>query len=159
HLQWAVSCLDGSRDIVISAQHISVQGMLRAGVLGRDFDIRLDNQNVQITGFDLQLGGVPGTIVDMLSLDTAMGPILGWATERFVVPMLTKSFAGLNETKTLDVFGQQIDIDIRPREITFTPDGGMVRLDTMMRAKQDTGSYVFAPNTAPVMDMSQGFQL
>ncbi|HEY5945747.1 MAG TPA: Ig-like domain-containing protein, partial [Kofleriaceae bacterium] len=39
HLQWAVSCLDGSRDIVISEQKVSVQGLLRVGIVGRDFDI------------------------------------------------------------------------------------------------------------------------
>ncbi|HEY5923284.1 MAG TPA: Ig-like domain-containing protein [Kofleriaceae bacterium] len=159
HLSWAVSCLDGSRDIVISAQKVSVQGLLRVGLVGRDFDIRLENQNVQITGFDLQLGGVPGQIVDMLSLDTAMGPILGWATERFVVPMLNKSLAGLNDTKTIDVLGTQVDIDVKPSQISFTNIGGKVLLHTTLRAKQDTGSFVFVPNTLPTMDMSHGFQL
>ena len=159
HLQWAVSCLDGSRDIVISAQKVGVQGMLRVGIVGRDFDIRLENQNVQITGFDLQLGGVPGEIVDMLSLDSAMGPILGWATERFVVPMLNKSLAGLNDTKTIDVLGTQVDVDVKPSQISFTNIGGKVLLHTTLRAKQDSGSFVFVPNTLPTMDMSHGFQL
>lgn len=159
HLQWAVSCLDGSRDIVISASRVSVQGMLRVGIVGRDFDIRLDNQNVQITGFDLDLGGVPGQIVDMLSLDTAMGPILGWATERFVVPMLNKSLAGLNDTKTIDVLGTQVDVDVKPSQINFTREGGMVLLHTTLRAHGDSGNFVYVANTVPTMDMSHGFQL
>jgi len=159
HLQWAVSCLDGSRDIVIAAQKVSVQGMLRVGIVGRDFDIRLEDQNVQITGFDLQLGGIPGTIVDMLSLDTAMGPILGWATERFVVPLLNKSLAGLNDVKTIDVLGTQVNIDVKPSQIDFTNVGGKVLLDTSLRAQNDRGSFVYVANTLPTMDMSQGFQL
>ncbi|NVB80872.1 MAG: hypothetical protein HOV81_20915 [Kofleriaceae bacterium] len=159
HLQWAVSCLDGSRDIVISASKVSVQGNLKVGIVGRNFDIKLENQNVGITGFNLDLGGVPGQIVDLLSLDTAMGPILGWATERFVVPMLNNSLKSLNETKTIDVLGTPVDIDVKPSQITFTREGGMVLLNTTLRAKNDTGSFVYVPNTVPTMDMSQGFQL
>jgi hypothetical protein len=159
HLQWAVSCLDGSRDIVIAAQKVSVQGLLRVGIVGRDFDIRLENQNVQITGFDLQLGGIPGTIVDMLHLDTAMGPILGWATERFVVPMMNKSLAGLNDTKTISVLGTQVDVDVKPSQISFTNVGGKVLLNTTLRAHNDIGSFVYVANTLPTMDMSHGFQL
>jgi hypothetical protein len=159
HLQWAVSCLDGSRDIVISASKVLVQGNLVVGIIGRDFDIHLQNQNVQITGFDLQLGGVPQTIIDMLSLDTAMGPILGWATERFVVPMLNKSLAGLNDTKTIDVLGTQVDVDVKPSQIDFTNVGGKVLLHTTLRAHGDSGNFVFVQNTLPTMDMSHGFQL
>lgn len=159
HLQWAVSCLDGSRDVMVSATKISVQGMLRVGVAGGNFDIGLENQNVDITGFNVQLGGIPDTIIDMLKLDTAMGPIIGFATERFVVPMLNKSLNGLNETKTLDVFGKQIDISIKPQQITFTREGGMVLLNSTMRAKEDSGNFVYVANTTPAMDMSHGFQL
>ena len=159
HLAWAVSCLDGSRDIVISAERVSVQGVLHAGLIGRNFDVRLDNQNVQITGFDLDLGGVPGEIVDLLSLDSAMGPILGWATERLVVPMLNRSLAGLGETRTIDVLGTPVDIDVAPSQIDFTSEGGKVLLDTSLRAQGDSGSFVFVANTLPAMDMSHGFQL
>jgi hypothetical protein len=159
HLQWAVSCLDGSRDIVISASKVSVQGNLKVGIVGRNFDIKLENQNVDITGFNLDLGGIPGQIVNLLSLDTAMGPILGWATERFVVPMLNTSLKSLNETKTIDVLGTPVDVDVKPSQIKFTREGGMVLLSTTLRAKNDTGSFVYVPNTVPTMDMSQGFQL
>src|SRR5690606_2569928 len=105
------------------------------------------------------LGGVPGTIVDMLRLDRAMGPVLGWATERFVVPMLNKSLAGLNETKTIDELGVQVDIDVKPSQIQFSNAGGKVLLHTSLRAKGDSGNFVFVPNTLPAMDMSHGFQL
>jgi hypothetical protein len=159
HLQWAVACADGSRDITIAASKISVQGMLKVGVAGRNFDISLQNQNVDITGFDLDLGGVPGTIVDMIHLDSAMGPILGFATERFVVPMLNKTLAGLNEVKTVELFGKQVDVDVKPQSVEFTREGGTVLLNTTMRAKQDSGTFVYVSNTTPIMDMSHGFQL
>lgn len=159
HLQWAVACADGSRDITISASKVLITGTLQVGIVGRNFDIKLVNPQVQIQGFNLQLGGIPQDIIDMLRLNTAMGPILGFAVEKLVVPMLNKSLAGLNETKTMNVLGTMVDIDVKPSQIRFTRDGGMVMLNTTMRARDDRGSFVYVSNTVPTMDMSQGFQL
>jgi hypothetical protein len=159
HLEYAAACVDGSRDITIGASHISVSGNMTVGVAGHDFDIHLDNPNVNITGFNVELGGIPGAIVDMLSLDTAMGPILGWATERFVVPMLNNALAGLNNTKTMDVLGTMVDIDVKPDDIRFSSEGAVVILDTSLRAHGDAGDFVFTDNTVPAMDLSHGFQM
>jgi hypothetical protein len=159
HLQWAVACADGTRDITVSATKVLITGTLQVGIVGRNFDIKLANPQVQIQGFNLQLGGIPQDIIDMLHLNTAMGPILAFAVEKLVVPMMNRSLAGLNETKTIDVLGTQIDIDVKPSQIRFTREGGMVLLNTSMRAKSDKGSFVYVPNTIPTMDMSQGFQL
>jgi hypothetical protein len=159
HLQWAVACADGSRDITVSASKVLITGTLQVGIVGRNFDIKLANPQVSIQGFNLQLGGIPQDVIDMLHLNTAMGPILGFAVEKLVVPMLNKSLAGLNETKTIDVLGTAIDIDVKPSQISFTREGGMVLLNTTMRAHDDHGSFVYVPNTIPTMDMTQGFQL
>ena len=159
HLEYAAACVNGSRDITVGASHISVSGNMTVGVAGNDFDIHLDNPNVNITGFNVELGGIPGAIVDMLSLDTAMGPILGWATEKFVVPMLNKSLAGLNNTKTMDVLGTMVDISIKPDDIQFSSAGAIVVLDTSLRAHGDSGTFVFTDNTVPAMDLSHGFQM
>jgi hypothetical protein len=159
HLDYAAACIDGSRDITIGASHISVSGNMTVGVAGHDFDIHLDSPNVNITGFNVELGGIPGAIVDMLSLDTAMGPLLGWATEKFVVPMLNKSLAGLNSTKTMDVMGTMVDIDIKPDDIQFSSAGAIVQLDSSLRAHGDSGQFVFTDNTVPAMDLSHGFQM
>lgn len=159
HLEYAAACVDGARDITVAASHVSISGIMTVGVAGHDFDIHLDNPNVNITGFDVDLGGVPGAIVDMLHLDTAMGPILGWATEKFVVPMVNNALAGLNDTKTVDVLGTQVDIDIKPDDIQFSSAGAIVILDSSLRAHGDAGTFVFTDNTVPVMDLSHGFQM
>ncbi|MGE5181453.1 MAG: hypothetical protein ACM31C_05305 [Acidobacteriota bacterium] len=161
HLQYAAACLDGSRDITVGASHVSVSGNLAVGLAAGNFDIHLDSPNVAITGFNVELGGIPGAIVDMLSLDTAMGPILGWATEKLVVPMLNKSLAGLDTTKTIDVMGTPVDVSVKPSAIDFSDQGGIVELDTSLRAHGDNLSpgFVFVPNTVPAMDLSHGFQL
>jgi hypothetical protein len=162
HLQWAVSCLDGSRNVAVGASKIRVRGVFAVGIkAGGEFDIKLMNQNVTVTGFNVDLGGVPQEIIDYLDLDGRMGPIIGWATERFVVPMLNNSLAGLNETKTVDVLGKQIDIALSPNQITFDVVGAIVLLDSELRAQGDEMSpgFVYVQNTLPAMDKSQGFQL
>jgi hypothetical protein len=111
HLQWAVSCWDGSRDVGVGAQRIRVRGVFAVAInAAGEFDIKLQNPQVTVTGFDADLGGVPEDVQEYLDLDQRMGPIIGWATERFVVPMLNTSFKSLNETKTVEVLGKPIDI-------------------------------------------------
>lgn len=160
HLQWAVSCLDGSRDVTISATKIKISGMMTVGIKAGQFDIHFDNPNVQITGFDVDLGGVPGTIVDLLHLDTAMGPILGFVAEKFAVPYMNDALKGLNDTKTVDVLGKKVDVKVTPARIDFDVTGATIELDTKLRAQGDSASrgFVYVTDDPPVMDMNQGFQ-
>lgn len=162
HLQWAVSCLDGSKNVAVGATKIRVRGVFAVGIkAGGEFDIKLQNPQVTVTGFSVDLGGVPQSIIDYLDLDGRMGPVIGWATERFVVPMLNNSLDGLNETKTVDVLGKKIDIALSPNRIDFDVVGAVVLLDSELRAQGDEMSpgFVYVANTLPVMDKSQGFQL
>jgi hypothetical protein len=160
HIEYAVACISGSTDITVSASHVSVSGDLTMGVTNGAFDIALANPNVTITGFDLQ-GGLPGAILDLLNLDSALGSILGWAIEKFVVPMLDNALAGLNSAKTIDVLGTPVDVLVSPSNITVSSDGAIIELDTSLRAHGDSGApgFVSVPNQVPAMDLSHGFQL
>jgi len=161
HLSYAVACLDGSRDVAIAASHVSVTGMLNIGVSHGAFAIALTDQRVQITGFDVDLGGVPGKIVGLLHLDTAIGPILGWATETFVVPVLNTALAGLDATRTVDVLGTAVDVKLTPARVSFDATGAIVELDTTLRAHGDAASpgYVYVANQLPAMTTARGFEL
>ncbi|MBA3464715.1 MAG: hypothetical protein H0T46_32580 [Deltaproteobacteria bacterium] len=162
HLQWAVSCFDGSRDVAIGATKITISGMMTVGIKASGvWDVHFDNPNVAITGFNVELGGVPDQIIDALNLDRALGPVLGFVAERFAVPYVNQALMGLNETKTVDVLGKKIDIKITPRTIDFDVVGATIELDSVLRAQGDTASpgFVYVTNDPPVMDMSQGFQL
>ncbi len=160
-LQYAASCIDGTSTAVVTASRVRVAGKLGMGIGPAGFDIALTNQDVRLTNFDVEMSGVPGAVIDLLSLDTAMGPVIGWATERFVVPMLNDTLASLNETKTIEVLGKAIDITVTPAAIDFDVSGAIVEVDTELRAQDDSASpgFVMVPNTVPLMDRSQGFQL
>jgi hypothetical protein len=161
-LQYAAACLDGSRNVTAAASRLHVSGKLAVSLDAfGNFQIALQNPSVQLVGLDVDLGGIPGAVVDMLSLDTRLGPILAWATERFVVPMLNDALAGLNQTQTVDVLGKSIDITVSPSRVEFDVTGALVELDTVLRAQGDDGApgFVLVPNTVPAMDKSHGFQL
>jgi hypothetical protein len=159
HLQWAVSCFDDSRDIILTAQRVNVQGLLAIGVIDRKLDIQFDNPNVQVTGFELQLPGVPDAIVQMLALDAAISPILGSVTERLVVPMAEQAVSALDDRRTIDVASVQVDVDVTPTHVSFTPQGATIALDTSLRAHGDSGQFVFVRNVEPTLGMKHGFEL
>lgn len=160
HLKYAAACINGSRDITIAAAKVSVTGNMTIGISAtKDFDIKLVHPNVNITGLDLELGGIPGAIVDLLHIDTALGPILGWAVEKFVTPMIGRSLSGLSQTKTVTVLKSQVDISVKPSKLTFSNEGALINLDTSVRAHGDSGSFVFVDNLVPAMDLSHGFTL
>lgn len=160
-LRWAVACLDGSRDATATASKLRITGKLEVGVSAGRFAIRLVGTNVALTNFNIDLGGVPQTIIDLLDLDTRLGPVIAWAVERFVVPMLNDALSGLNETRSVDLLGKTIDITVAPAGIDFGVAGAIVALDTELRAQGDEPSpgWVYVPNLVPAMDTSHGFQL
>ena len=160
-LAWSVSCIDGSRNVSVGASRIKITGVLKLGVNGDKFEIHLDDQDVRITGFNVELGGIPGEVINYLSLDTALGPIIGWMVERFAVPYVNSSLQALNETKTVDVLGTLVDIKVRPAKIDIDIPGAVIELDTQLRARNDSASpgFVYVTNQVPVMDMNRGFEL
>jgi len=161
HLTYKAACVPGSRDISVSASHITVTGALTVGVTGGKLDVKLVDQNVVVTGFDVDLGGLTGDIIDLLHLDTALGPIVGWATETFVVPMLNTALAALDDTRTVVVLGTPVDVHVAPAQISFGAAGAVIVLDTTLRARGDAGApgYVYVANPAPATATSRGFEL
>jgi hypothetical protein len=159
HLTYAALCADGSTDITVTASHIQVSGMVDVGVNAGAFEVKLVDQAVQVTGFDVDLGGIPGDVVALLHLDTALSSVIGWATEQFVVPVLNTSLATLNDTRTVDVLGTPVDIQVAPSQIAFDATGAVIALDTTLRAHGDAASpgYVFVANQQPAMAPGRGF--
>ncbi|HEY4059734.1 MAG TPA: hypothetical protein VGM39_24135, partial [Kofleriaceae bacterium] len=160
-LQYSAACIDGGRPVTATATKIHVTGTLKLGVNGKDFAISFEDQNVQVTGLDVDLGGIPGAIVDLLHIDTAMGPVIGWVTENVAVPYLNNTLSGLNKTQTITVLGTPVDISLKPARVTCDVTGAIIELDSELRAHDDTGSpgFVYVPNVVPDMSLAQGFQM
>lgn len=159
HLSWSVSCLDGERDVVMTADRVTVQGKLTVGVVENKLDIQFPNPTVEVTGFDPNLSAVPESVVADLKLDGVVSSMIGSMTGRLVEPIASQLLAPLDETKTVQVAGLDVDVDVSPTAITFDQRGGAVTLDTSVRAHGDRGGFVFVPNIVPAMAMNGGFEL
>jgi Glucodextranase, domain B len=160
-VRYAVACFGDHREVTATARRIKVTGTLDARIERGAFAIALVDQDIELSGVDLDLGGLPGDIADLLRLDAALGPIIGWATERFVVPAVNAALDGLvNDTGTVDVLGTAVDIAVTPARIQLDPTGALVELDASLRAQRDAASpgYVYVANQVPAMS-SRGFAL
>jgi hypothetical protein len=157
---YAVACVNGHGNISATADKVSIAATITLGVNKGDFDIKLTNPDVTFTNLRINTGGLAGKVISMLQIDRAIGPILGFAAERFVAPALNKSLAGLNNTKQVDVLGKKLDISIKPAAIDVDVDGAMIRLDTKFRMQGDAAGkgFVYMANRDPNMS-SAGFAM
>jgi hypothetical protein len=131
------------------------------GIHSGAFDIALESPVVKVTGFDADLGGVPGEIVDLLHIDSAIGSVIGWATGTFVVPLVNGALDELNARATVSVLGTPVDVAVSPAQIRIDAAGAVVELDSALRAHGDTASpgYVYMANPVPAMATDAGFEL
>jgi hypothetical protein len=151
HFDYAAACINGSRDISIAASHIHIGGLIAMGV-GDDGKLTsaIQNPDVQIDGLDLELGGIPGDVVDLIHLDTAIGPILASATERFVAPIVAQSIEGAAQSQ-VDVLGTTVDVNLTPSRLDFDVDGCVISMNTQLRAEGDSllQGFVYTDNLVP----------
>ncbi len=161
HLDYAAACINGSRDISIAATHIHVAGLIALGI-GDDGKLTsaIQNPDVTITSLDLELGGIPGDVVNLIHLDTAIGPIIGWATEKFVAPVIANAIQGAADSKA-QVLGQTVDIKLTPSRLDFDVTGALISMDTQLRAENDSilDGFVFTDNVMPKLTTDDGFHL
>jgi hypothetical protein len=161
-VRYAALCFDGSRDVTVRASRLRVTATANAAIVRGAFDITLDDQHIQLTGFQVDLGGLPDDIIDMLHLESVVGSALGWATETFLVPLLGGALTGqLNGTQTVSVLGTPVDIQVTPARIQLDTTGALIELDTLLRARGDAASpgYVYVANQVPAMSSERGFAL
>jgi hypothetical protein len=160
---YAVACLDGSTDARILADRVWISGDLDITVTGGQLDVALMNPTVDIDNLDIQASGIPGTIIDMLSLDSAIEWIVPYAVDLFVGPMINDAIGGLAATGpiNLDVAGKNLEMTMTPSAIDFTPDGGKIRLDSrfLVAGSEAAPGFIYTPNGLPSMNAGDGFEL
>lgn len=162
HARYAVACANGQSDLRVTATRVVVHGTLLvtpAGAAG--FKTELVGEEVQVTGFHLDASGVPGSVVDMLHLDSAIGWIVARGATMFMEPMLNKALGALAGPKTVEVAGHRVTLEVTPSDISFDPSGGLVVLNTRMgiAGSETAPGYVFTDNGAAPSDVAPGFQL
>jgi hypothetical protein len=162
HANFAVACVDGSESMEVTADKVLVTGTLLITPNGKDgFTTTLDSPNVQLTGFNLDAGGIPGEIINMMDMNNAIGGIISIAAEKFMGPMMNTALGGLAGPKQVMVLGQTVDIAVTPTNLTFDSTGGTVGLSTslMIEGAENSPGYIFTNNGTPAEMPGQGLTL
>ena len=77
HANFAVACVSGSESLEVTADKVVVTGTLSVSPNGMNgFTTTLDSPDVQLTNFQLNAGGIPGTILNMIDMNNAIAGII-----------------------------------------------------------------------------------
>jgi hypothetical protein len=161
-MKYAVACVDGNNTTEIKATKVVVAGTLLVSPDGMNgFATDLANPTVQISGLDISASGVPGAILSIVPLDSAIQYIVPKVAGMFMKPMLNTALGALSGPKQLDVLGKKLTVQVSPSDISFTNDGGLVTLDMQMLIGGAEGGkgFIFTDNGQPTMDPGTGMQL
>lgn len=162
HARYAVLCVHGSSTLRITADRIAIAGTLDVtpnGMAG--FNTRLVNPRVTVTGFHLSASGVPGDILDLLHLDSAIQLIVAKGAELAMNPLMNKALGALGGPQKLDVVGQQLTMQVAPSSISFDPGGAVLAMNmtALLAGSEASPGYIYTENGSPAMDPGHGFQL
>lgn len=162
HANYAAACVDGSNTLNISASRVVVSGILVVEPRGNQgFATSLTEETVTITGLDIEASGIPGSVIDLLSIDTAVGYIVSKAAPLAMEPMLNKALGGFDGPQQFDVMGKSLTIEVDPTAIDIAASGAYITLSTKALIGGAAGGpgYVFTDNGLPAMDPGTGLQL
>ena len=162
HARYAVLWIPGSSTLRITADKIVVAGTLDVtpnGMAG--FTTRLANPDVSVANFHLEAPGVPGDILGLLHLDTAIRFIISKGAELAMNPLMNQALGALGGPQQLDVLGKQLDLQVAPSTISFTPSGALVamNLKVALAGSEASPGFIYTDSGAPTMDPGHGFQL
>lgn len=161
HMSYKVACLGGTDATDIKATKVIIGGTLNVSPDGKNgFNTDLANPTVNVTGLNISSGGVPGAILDILPLDSAIEFILPKVAGMVMKPMMNQALGALAGPKTLDVLGKSITVEVVPSDIAFTADSGLVTLDMKMAiGGAEQAKFIFTDNGIPDMNPGTGMQL
>jgi hypothetical protein len=162
HARYAAACVNGSNIIRVKATRVVVAGTLVVTPNGNQgFKTALTGETVQITGLDIQASGVPGSIINMLKLDTVLGFIISKAAPLAMEPMMNKALGGLSGPQAMEVMGKTLTMEVDPTAIDIDSNGALVTLSTKMliSGSESSKGFIFTDNGMPSMDAGQGLQI
>lgn len=160
--RYAVACVSGNNTVRVQASSVLIKGTLLVTPDGMNgFATELANPTVQLTGLNISASGLPGTVLDMLPLDSLIQYLAPIAAKMFMGPMVNKALGGLAGPKQLTVLGKTITVEVSPTDVSFDTDGGLVTLDMKMliHGTENSSGFVFTDNGYPSMDPGNGLQL
>ncbi len=159
--RYAVACVDGSTNIRVTADRVVVSGTLLVSPNGmKGFSTNLVDQTVDLTNFQFNASGIPGTIVNMIDMRNAIQGIVAKGAELAMEPMMNTAMGALAGPKQLDVMGKQMNVEVEPSDISFDPSGALVTMNMkMLIGGSESANFIYTENGTPSFDPGNGFQL
>ena len=111
------------------------------------------------TGFDLEAGGLPGTVLNILNLDSAIGGLVSLAVEHFMGPLMNSALGGLAGPKQIDLLGKQLTFEMAADSVGFDVVGATVGLDTRMHLAGNNARFIYTPNAPIDLTAGDGFAI
>lgn len=165
HATYDVACIGGSSNLTVRADAVRIQGGLGMDVVSGDLRTALRDVGVAIEGFDLDAGGLPGAVLDLIEgvIDDRIADALRTVMTEKVPPMADAKLAEMTgQSWTVPALGRQIAISVAPTDVDVGPTGAFVAIDTSMRvAGGEGGAYLStpAPVTSAILDDARGIGL
>jgi len=161
HARYAVACISGQTNIRTTADKVVVSGTLLVTPDGMNgFTTDLANQNVQLTNFQFNASGIPGTIIDMINMDSAIQSIVATGAKMAMKPMMNSALGALAGPKQLDVMGKTLSMQVSPSDISFDPNGALVTMNmSMLIGGAEQAQFIYTENGTPAMDPGHGFAI
>lgn len=154
--------IDGSTTVELTADKITIAGTLNVAPAGMSgFKTTLTSPKVGITNSHLDASGLPGAILDLFDLDSAIAFVASKVAELAMGPLVNQALGALAGPQQLDVLGHKLDLQVAPSAVSFTPAGGLVEINmkALLEGSEASPGFIFTDNGSPAMDTSYGFEL
>jgi hypothetical protein len=154
-------CVGGGSDLRMTADRVFVSGTLNVSPNGTSgFSTDLINQTVQLDNFRLDASGIPGDILNLIDINSAIEFVIEKGAEVFMEPMMNQALGALAGPKELDVMGAHMTVEVAPSDITFDPTGGLVTLNmAMLLGGAEAAQFIYTDNGLPSMEPGAGFAI
>lgn len=165
HADYEVACVGGSSNLVVRASAIRMTGGLGLDVVDGDIQAAVHDLSLVIEGFDLDAGGIPGAVLDLIDnvIDDRVAQALENVIRDQVPGMVEGALADLTgRAWSVPVLGRDVSVTVRPTDIDLEADGTFISVDTAIRvAGGEGGAYLSTPSPASstLMQGADGFGL
>lgn len=153
-----VACIGGSTTIHVRSSKAKIHGDLGARVASGAIVTSLPGATVNLEGFSIDIGGVPGAIESLLKGEArkAVEKLLVDQLKSKVPPMADKALAGLiAKPVNTQLLGKNTTITIAPSAVNISATELFVGLDTKIKvAGGEGGSYLTTDMALSAASMS-----
>ncbi|HVK89322.1 MAG TPA: hypothetical protein VM513_34605 [Kofleriaceae bacterium] len=150
--KYKVACIGGSTTIRVTSSKARINGALAIAVQGGALATSLPSSSVQLDGFGLDIGGIPGALESLVRGEArkAAEKALTEVIRDQVPPMANDAFANvLAKPFSTSLFGHATTLAITPGQVTLSPSGLFVAVDTKVAVAGGEGG-MFVQQSGPV---------